>query len=106
MTHNEVIDKLAKEMILITGETDHLNTYRWFIRQALVIGVEHYTKEMEEIIAMDKWGGEQGRFKGVRDASEKLGIPRGNIYQVLEGRRPSAGGFRFIRNRDKYLIKN
>ena len=106
MTHNEVITKLAKEMITVTGETDHYNTYCWFIRQALVIGIEHYTKEMEEIVAMDKWGGEQGRFKGVREASTKLGIPRGNIYQVLEGRRPSAGGFIFIRNKDKFLIKN
>ena len=50
MTHLEVINKLAGEMSRMTGEFDHIDVYRWYIRQALDIGINHFTKESEEII--------------------------------------------------------
>ena len=104
MTYGEVINKLSLEMALALGDLDTRQTCATYLQMALTIGTEHFTREMEEVIALNKWGEEQGRFKGVRDASLKLGIPRGNIYNVLEGKRPTAGGFIFIRSKDKELI--
>jgi hypothetical protein len=104
MTQNEVINKLSMEMALLTGDLDNLNTYRWFIRQALDIGINHFTKDMEEIIQMDRFGEELGRFKGVTDCSQKTGIRQSDISAVLTGVQHSAGGFLFMRSKDKKLI--
>lgn len=92
------------ELAVKVGDYDNLNTYRWFIRQALCIGIEHFTKDMEEVIQMDRNGVELARFKGVTDASLKLGIRQSDISAVLTGVQHSAGGFLFMKERDKELI--
>jgi len=104
MTHMEVINKLAGEMTRITGEIEHIDTYRWFIRQALDIGITHFTQNSEEVIAMTKAGVEVGRFKSVLDAEKKLGVRECNIHQVLSGSNHTAGGYIFIRSKDWHLI--
>ena len=105
MTHMEVINKLSFEMLQITGDLDHIDTYRWFIRQALDIGINHFTKDSEEVIAMTRDGVERGRFKSLREASNVLGIDRRNIQHVLAGLNHTAGGYQFILNKDKLLIE-
>lgn len=119
MTQNEVINKLSMEMfVLVKGKNlytnldqpltkedfDDLNTYRWFIRQALTIGIDHFTKDMEEIIQMDLRGVEMERYKSTQEASDKTGIYRSCITDVIIGRAHSAGGFTFIKTKDKELV--
>ncbi len=104
MTQNEVINKLSMELAIKVGDFDNLNTYRWYIRQALVVGIDHFTKDMEEVIQMDRFGVEIGRFKGVTDAANKTGIRQSDISAVLTGVQHTAGGFIFMKERDKELI--
>ncbi len=102
MTQNEVIIKLSMEMAKKLDAD--LNTCMWFIRQALCIGIDHYTKDMEEVIQMDRDGEEIGRYKSVGDASLKTGIRQGDISAVLTGLQHTTGGFVFIKVKDKELI--
>lgn len=104
MTQNEIINKLSMELAVKVGDFDNLNTFRWYIRQALAIGIEHFTVDMEEIIQLTHSGEEVGRYKSTREASNETGIDRRNIYHVLEGSAHTAGGFLFIRAKDKELI--
>jgi hypothetical protein len=104
MTQNEVINKLAMEEAVLLGDLDNLNTFRWFIRQALVIGIDHFSKDMEEIIQLTHFGEEVGRYKSLREAARETGIDRRNIHHVLVGQSHSAGGFLFIKANDKELI--
>jgi hypothetical protein len=104
MTQNEVINKLSMELAVKVGDFDNLNTYRWFIRQALVIGIDHFTKDMEEIIQMNHSGVEITRYKGVLEASRKTGIRQGDISAVLTGVQHSAGGFIFMKSKDRELV--
>jgi len=104
MTQSEVINKLSMEMALALGDLDTLQTCRTYIQMALAIGIEHYTKDMEEIIQMDRFGVELDRFKSVSEAVEKTGIPQNYISSVLTGQQHTTGGFIFMRARDKQLI--
>lgn len=104
MTQNEVINKLSMEMALDLGDLDTLQTCRIYIQMALYIGIEHYTKEMEEVIMMDHFGIEIARYKSAQDASEKTGINRPSISEVMSGKIHSAGGFIFMKSKDKELI--
>ncbi len=104
MTINEVVNKLTFEMVLLTGHTDDAEVYRKYINMALLVGIEHFTIDMEEIIALDHEGVERGRFKGIRDAARKLGLKESSISNVIAGRNHSTGGYIFIKNKDKYLI--
>lgn len=104
MTQDEVINKLSMEMAITVGDFDNLNTYKWYIRQALAIGIEHFTKDMEEVIQMDRFGEEIARYKGVTDASNKIGIRQGDISAVLNGVQHTAGGFIFMKTKDKELV--
>ena len=100
MTIDEVTNKLTFELVTQTGHLEDREICWQYIRYALIIGIEHFTKEMKEVIALDKLGNEVGRYKGVREASVKLKISRGNIYQVLEEKRHTAGGLIFVKNKD------
>ena len=71
---------------------------------ALSIGIEHYTVDMEEIVALYRDGVEAGRFKSVKDASDKMGVTYQNITAVLNGRQHTAGGLLFIRTKDYELV--
>jgi len=104
MTQSEVINKLSMEMAIALGDLDTLHTCRHYLSMALSIGIEHFTVTMEEIVAMDFEGVERGHYKSVTDAGEKLGLYAENITAVLNGRQHSAGGFLFIRARDKELV--
>ncbi|HNX37502.1 MAG TPA: hypothetical protein PL124_05470 [Candidatus Cloacimonadota bacterium] len=104
MTVNEVIKKLSMEMAVALGELDHLPTCRRYISMALSIGIEHYTKDMEEIVVMTHQGEEVARFKCVTEVERKLGIKQSYVSAVLNGTQHSAGGFLFIKARDKELI--
>ena len=95
MTHDYVINKLTCELIVETGCPEHISAYRRKIRQALDIGINHFTKDMEEVIMMDRFGKEIERFKGVSDASAKTGVRQSDISSVLIGRQHTAGGFIF-----------
>jgi hypothetical protein len=46
------------------------------------------------IVAIDGWGNEI-RFKSAREAERELGIPHGQISDVVRGRRRTAHGYRF-----------
>lgn len=104
MTQSEVINKLSMEMALALGELDHLQTCRTYIQMALSIGIEHYTKDMEEIVQMDSFGNELGRFKSVTEAAERTGIHQSYISAVLIGQQHTTGGFIFMKAKDKELV--
>jgi len=101
MTQDQVIDALAREWILTRGgDLDDLQTARWYLRQALEIGISHFTKDMEEIVVLTRDGEEIQRYKGVTDCSVKMGIRQGDISSVLNGTQRTAGGFRFVKAKD------
>lgn len=104
MLQSEVINKLARECCLAIGTFDHFKTIRTYIQMALTVGIEHYTVDMEEIIALYKDGIEAGRFKSLGDAQRKLGLLQSSISDVLAGRQHTAGGLMFMRVKDYDLI--
>lgn len=91
-------------MALVLGDLGTLQTCRTYIQMALMIGVEHFTKDMEEIIVMNKQGEEIVRYKSVSECEAKLGIPGNQISSALNGYQHSAGGFLFMKAKDKELI--
>jgi hypothetical protein len=93
------------EMALALGELDHLQTCRRYIQMALSIGIEHFTKDMEEIIVMTTNGTEVGRCKSIQEAADQLGLRAENISAVVNGRQYTTGGLMFMKNRDKELIE-
>ena len=105
MLQAEVIDKLTRECCRAIGDFDYYQTIRIYIQMALSIGVEHYSYEMEEIVAMYRDGSEAGRFKSVHETSDKLGISQGNISECLNGNRHSAGGLIFMKTKDYELVE-
>jgi hypothetical protein len=104
MTQNEVINKLSMEMAMELEDFFALKICRKYIQMALSIGLEHFRTDMVEIIQMDRLGEEIERYKSATEASQKTGISLGDICSVLTGNRHSAGGFLFIRSKDKELI--
>lgn len=104
MTVSEVVNKLTMEQALALGDLDTLPTCRRYIQMALSIGIDHFTRDSDEIIAMNYSGEEVSRFKSIREAEAKLGIDRRNIGHVLKGTAHSAGGLLFIRAKDKELV--
>ena len=104
MTLSEVINKLSMEQAIALGDLDTLQTCRIYIQMALMVGVEHFTKDMEEIVVMNKQGEEVARFKSVSECEAKLGIPQNQISSALNGYQHSAGGFLFMKLKDKELI--
>ncbi len=105
MLQSEVINKLSRECCLAMGDFDYFKTVRIYIQMALSIGIEHYTKDMEEIVALYMDGTEAGRFKSITEASDKLGINRRNIDHVLRGNVHSAGSLMFMKAKDYELVK-
>jgi len=105
MIQSEVIHKLSRECCLALGDFDHFDTVRSYIQMALSIGIEHYSKTMEEVVALYKDGTEAGRFKSVTEASEKLGIYQSSITNVLSGRCHLAGGLMWMKTKDYELIE-
>ena len=106
MTQNQVINKLALELAFQTGRMEDMKLYKQYLRMALVVGIDHFTVDMEEVIAMDSEGHEVGRYKSVTDAAKKLGVDRSDIVAVLNSRKQMAGGYLFVKVTDKKLIKN
>lgn len=104
MTQGEVISKLSHECCLAMGDFDYYQTVRTYIQMALMVGVEHYTKDMEEIVALYRDGTEAGRFKSIQDASKKLGLFQPSINMVLSGKIHTTGGLKFIRTKDYELV--
>jgi predicted DNA-binding ArsR family transcriptional regulator len=104
MTQGEVINKLSMECAVALGDLDTLQTVRNYIQMALAIGVEHYTKDMEEVIVMNYNGEEIDRLKSVTDVERKLGIKQAYVSAVLRGDQFSAGGLRFQLVKDKELV--
>jgi hypothetical protein len=104
MTQNEVINKLSMEMALALGDLDTLQTCKIYIQMALSIGIEHFTRDMDEVIAYTTNGTEIGRFKSVQDAADKIGLRAELITAVLNGRQCTTGGMMFMKTKDKYLI--
>jgi len=105
MLQSEVINNLSMECAIACGDFDHLQTIRTYIQMALSIGVDHYTKEMEEIVVLDTHGIEAGRYKSIVEASKQLGIHEENISAVLNGRQHTAGGYMYMKTKDYELIK-
>jgi len=104
MLQSEVINKLARECCLAIGEFDHFKTIHTYIQMALAVGIEHFRADMEEIVALDQWGKEAGRFKSILEAAHKLGIYQGGISDTLAGRQQSTGGYKFMKVKDYDLI--
>jgi len=104
MLQSEVITKLSRECCLALGDFSHFETVRIYIQMALSIGIEHYTKDMEEVVAIYKEGAEAGRFKSISDAADKLGIHQHDISAVLIGRQQTAGGLKFMKVKDYDLV--
>jgi hypothetical protein len=105
MIQSEVIDKITRECCLELGSFDYFTVVHKHIQRALCVGIEHYTVDMEEIVALYRDGVEAGRFKSVKDAADKLGVTHQNITAVLNGRQHTAGGVMFIRTKDYELIE-
>ena len=105
MLQSEVINKLSRECCLAMGSFDYFKTVRIYIQMALAVGVEHYAKEMEEIVVLDMNGTECGRYKSIVETAEKLGLFAENISAALNGRQQTSGGFKYIKTRDYELIK-
>lgn len=105
MTTKQVINKLSLELAFQTGKMEDVAWYKKYIGMALSIGIDHFTKNMEEIVAMDHEGRELGRYNSIIEAGRKLGIRESNIHHVLAGRNPTAGGYKFILAKDQILIK-
>ncbi len=104
MIQSEVVSKLSHECCLAMGDFDHFQTVSIYIQMALVVGTEHFRYDMEEVVAFYQDGIEAGRFKNIVEASNKLGIHRQNIQEVVSGRRHSAGGLTFIKLKDHELV--
>jgi hypothetical protein len=100
MIIKEVIDKLSLEYCQAINNFDNYSTIRTFIQRALVIGMEHFSPEMEEIIATNEFGVEQGRYKNGKDASRKIGVSHANINFVTNGLRHTAHGLHFTKVED------
>jgi hypothetical protein len=105
MTHSDVIDKLTRECCLAVGDFSYFSTVKIYIQQALVIGIDHFTVDMEEIIVMDPNGNELHNFKSITEASKNIGVRQSDISAVLIGQQQTAGGFKFIKRKDKRMIK-
>jgi hypothetical protein len=105
MTTSEVINKLSMELAFMTGDLEDIKHYKKYIRMALAVGIEHFTKDMEEIIVMTRAGVEVGRFKSVTEASKRTGIRQCDVSNVLTGVQHSAGGFLFMKEKNKILVK-
>jgi hypothetical protein len=105
MLQSEVINKLSRECCLAMGDFTYFKTIRTYIQMALAVGVDHYTTDMEEVVAMDFEGKEAGRFKSIKDAANELNFPRQNIVAVLHGRRPSYCGLKFMKVKDYELVR-
>jgi len=104
MLQSTVINKLSLECAVALGDLDHLQTIHIYIQMALSIGVEHYTKDMEEIVVMDTHGVEAGRYKSISEAVKELGIRQGDISAVLTSRQHTAGGYMFMKTKDYELV--
>lgn len=105
MIAREVINKLSLEMAFKTGHIEDMKTYKEYLQMAITIGTDHFTRNMEEIVAMTRDGIERGRFRGINEAAKKLGLSQGGISNVIAGRRATCGGFKFILAKDIELIK-
>jgi hypothetical protein len=105
MTQSEIVNKMSMEMALRLGDLSYLKTCKFYINMALTIGTEYFTRDMEEIIMMNKEGIEIDRFKSEAEAGQKLGIPPHYISSVITGVQHSTGGFLFIKSKDRELIK-
>jgi len=104
MLQSEVINKLSRECCLAMGSFDYHQTVRIYIQMALAVGVDHFSKEMEEVVALDMNGTEAGRFKSIQDASDKLGICQSGIMNNLSGRSAWAGGLKWMKVKDYELV--
>jgi hypothetical protein len=93
------------EMAQRLGDFDKLKICRFYIQMALTIGMEHFSKDMEEIVVMTREGQEIGRFKDEAEVAKKLGLWQSNISACLNGRQYSAGGYIFMKSKDKILVK-
>jgi len=104
MLQSEVINKLSRECCLAMGDFSYFKTVKIYIQMALAVGVDHYNKEMEEVVAMDQWGVEAGRFKSTQEASDKLGVHRTCIVDCMAGRIQWAGGLKWMKVKDYELV--
>jgi hypothetical protein len=105
MLQSEAVKKINTEMTLELGGLEYLRICKFYINMAMVVGLECYSKNMEEIIAMNCDGIEVGRFPGLREAERNLGISAGGISNVLAGRHHTAGGLMFMKVKDKELYR-
>ena len=107
MLQSDVIQKLTVEChtLVIHDPDNAFVTIRKYIQMALVVGLEHFSTNMDEVVVLDHNGVEQGIYKSTQEASEKLGVYRKNITAVLGGRRPTAGGYKFIKRKDYKLLR-
>lgn len=105
MTMTEVMDKLMAEYWQETGDSENYSTVRKYMQRALVVGMEHFDPSMSEIVALNQWGIEVGRYKSTIDASKKIGVCRQCIVKVINGRAVTAGGLKFVKAKD-YDLKN
>jgi hypothetical protein len=96
MTQNQVINKLALELAFQTGRMEDMKLYKQYLRMALVVGTDHFLVGMKEIVAMDKEGKELGRFRCIKDVAKKLNLRYDSIEDVLQKRRNSVFGYKFI----------
>lgn len=99
------IIRSAQSSLEQTSDNSHMCTVRRYIEMAVDIGTNHFTKDMEEIIALDNWGNETDRYKSVTEAAENLGIPQHYISAVLAGTQNTTGGYRFIKAKDQELLR-
>lgn len=96
-------DDLAEALGFDKQEFTPREIIRRYIQRALVIGIDHYRPEMEEIVALNSFGHEIERFKSVMEAERKTGINHRTIQNVMSGHQHSAGGMIFIKAKNQHL---
>jgi hypothetical protein len=104
MTQSEVVTRLSTELAIRLGDLDYLQLCRQYIQMALAIGIEHFTRDMEEIIVMNKKGVEIERLESISECEKTLGVSQESITAVLAGRQFTAGGLRFQKVTYKELV--
>ena len=71
MTIEEATNKLSFEMVILTGHPEDVSIYQQYIQIGIVLGMEYFKKDQQEVIALDDKGVIVGKFRSVTEDSLK-----------------------------------
>lgn len=108
MTVDEVTDKISVELALYLDRVGDLPHIKRIVRMAITVGIEYFSKDMEEIMLLNKKGELVKVFKSINDTATVLETDRSIIQRVLAGKRHSIRGYilRKVQNKPLKKIKD